>query len=240
MAGTDASKVLIGLAEQSSTTGAIAFGDPVTTIPTTLQEALTAAANFATSGYVSEDGLSLATDYSTNDIKEWNGATVRKLLESFDGTLSWTLIQMDADAWKQAFGEENVVVNGDEIHIKMGSHLPEVKSWCFRMKDGDNRIVIFVPKGQVTSVDEITFSATDAISLPIELSCYDDGDGESIHIFVATAGSSPTPTYTYEEVEYPTGNPSENGYYELVDGEYVLSEDTEVDDSKTYYRRVEA
>ena len=47
-------------------------------------------------------------------------------------------------------------------------------------------------------------------------------------------------TYTYEEVT-PTGNenPSELGWYELVSDEYVLSADTEVDDQKTYYTRVE-
>ena len=47
--------------------------------------------------------------------------------------------------------------------------------------------------------------------------------------------SSPTPAVEYEEVTSPTGNPSTSGYYELVNGEYVPSEDTEVDNSKTYY-----
>lgn len=45
-------------------------------------------------------------------------------------------------------------------------------------------------------------------------------------------------TYTYDEVT-PVGteNPSEEGWYELVGGEYVLSVDTEVDSQKTYYER---
>lgn len=51
----------------------------------------------------------------------------------------------------------------------------------------------------------------------------------------------PTPTYEYVEVT-PVGteNPSEEGWYELVDGNYVLTADTEVDTEKTYYERVEA
>lgn len=50
----------------------------------------------------------------------------------------------------------------------------------------------------------------------------------------------PTPTYEYVEVT-PVGteNPSEEGWYELVDDEYVLSEDTEVVEGKTYYERRE-
>ncbi|MBQ7505316.1 MAG: phage major capsid protein [Ruminococcus sp.] len=50
----------------------------------------------------------------------------------------------------------------------------------------------------------------------------------------ATSNSEET-TPTYTAVEEPTGNPSELGYYELVNGEYELSEDTSVDSEKTYY-----
>lgn len=48
-------------------------------------------------------------------------------------------------------------------------------------------------------------------------------------------GTDPTPTVTYEAVASPTGNPSTSGYYELVEGVYVASTDTEVDPTKTYY-----
>lgn len=35
---------------------------------------------------------------------------------------------------------------------------------------------------------------------------------------------------------YPSKNPSAEGWYEMVNGSFVLSQDTEVDDSKAYYR----
>ena len=46
-------------------------------------------------------------------------------------------------------------------------------------------------------------------------------------------------TVSYNEVT-PVGteNPSEEGWYELVSDEYVLSADTEVDSGKTYYEKV--
>lgn len=40
---------------------------------------------------------------------------------------------------------------------------------------------------------------------------------------------------TYTAVENPTGNPAGQGWYELVNGEYVLTEDTTVNSEKTYY-----
>ena len=45
---------------------------------------------------------------------------------------------------------------------------------------------------------------------------------------------TPTET-TYTAVENPTGNPAGQGWYELVDGEYALTEDTTVTSGKTYY-----
>ncbi len=43
--------------------------------------------------------------------------------------------------------------------------------------------------------------------------------------------------YSYRQVTGATGDPSAQGWYELVSGEYVLSADTEVDDEKVYYER---
>lgn len=48
-------------------------------------------------------------------------------------------------------------------------------------------------------------------------------------------GDDQQTTVEYEAVTTPTGNPSTSGYFELVDGAYVASTDTEVDPTKTYY-----
>lgn len=45
------------------------------------------------------------------------------------------------------------------------------------------------------------------------------------------------PESEYEAVGNPTGNPHEQGWYELVSGVYALTEDTEVVEGKTYYRK---
>lgn len=185
----NAAKVLIGTADQS-TTGAIRNGAVLTTVPTTFAEAETALAAMTASGYVSEDGLELTPEYSTTNIPEWNGNTVRTILESFNGTLGWSLIQQDEESWKQAIGDEYVTktaattTSGEQLHIKLGSHLAPAKSWGFALKDGDARIIIIVPNGQITTLDAISFNSSSAVALPVTLSCYDDGTGNPIHIFI--------------------------------------------------------
>lgn len=138
--------------------------------------------------YVSEDGLTLAPSMSTSDIKDWSGATVRKILESFDGTISWTMISTNEGALKIAFGSANVsavaatAAHGKQVKASLGAYLPERRAWVFMMKDGDARILITVPDGQITEVGEVTFASKQAIAWPVTLSCYPDTEGKCIHI----------------------------------------------------------
>lgn len=190
--GINANKVFIGLPEQSATVGALSYGPviPTESIPSTFDDAVTAIASFTSSGYISEDGATLTYDRSTTDIIEWAKAKVRSVLDSADATVETTLIQLDANGAKQAFGEDNVTVtsantsHGEQLHIKLGASLDEPRAWALRVKDGDMRLIVLVPTGQVTSGVEITFTATDAINLPITISGNDDGTGNYMHIYV--------------------------------------------------------
>ena len=125
---------------------------------------------------------------STTDIKDWSGATVRKVLETFDGTLAWTMISTNAGALGVAFGEDHVsteaasTTHGKQTRTELGVHLPGARSWVFLMKDGDARIVIVVPNGQVTEVGEVTFASNAAVGWAVTLSTYPDENGESIYI----------------------------------------------------------
>lgn len=183
--------VRIGAPDQK-TTGAIKHAPVGTTLPNlssiaaagvTLDEA------FKGDEYVSEDGLTLAPSTSTTDIKDWSGSVVRKVLESFDGTLSWTMISTNAGSLGVAFGEENIetqaasATHGNQVAAKLGPHLPKEQSWVFLMKDGDARIVIVVPKGQVTEVGEVNFASNAAVGWNVTLSCYPDSSGDSIYVY---------------------------------------------------------
>ena len=88
----DPKKVLVGAPDQSPTTGAVNYADTSATRPTSAVSTLT---GFTPCGYVSEDGLTLSTDYGTTTIKDWSKSTVRTLLDEFSGTVSFSFIQRD-------------------------------------------------------------------------------------------------------------------------------------------------
>lgn len=198
------SDVRIGAPDQK-TTGAILSAPVGTSLPTLssiTKAAVTLDSAFTGNEYISEDGLTLTPAVSTQDIKDWSGAVVRKILESFDGTLAWTMISTNANALGVAFGHEHVTTSdatsthGKQVRAELGAHLPAERSFVFLMKDGDARIVIVVPRGQVTEVSEVTFTTTGAVGWGVTLSCYPDESGESIYIMTDDGVVTSTTTST--------------------------------------------
>lgn len=198
----DSRKVLTGAPDQK-VTGAIwtgpvmvPFQDPADPFEAQLPD------GFTDGGYVSEDGLKLATDRSTADIKDWNGDIVRKILEEFSGTLTYSHLEFSEHALKESYGESNVkelkaasAENGKQTKVAINAaDLPRRARW-FRMKDGNARIVILAPNCQVTEVGEVSFLKSDAIKIENVISCYPDDLGNSIYIFlddgVYTSQTSP-------------------------------------------------
>lgn len=183
----DATKVLVGAPNQSSTTGAVNFAPIGTALPT---DAVTALNNaFTACGYVSEDGLTLTADYSTTDIKDWSKSTVRTILDEFTGEVTFAFIQTDYESLCAIFGSDNVTktdattTHGEQITVKLGAHMAPAACYAFNMKDGDARVRIVLPNAQPVLDGDLTFVAGEAITWSVKLSCGADANGESIYIY---------------------------------------------------------
>ena len=154
-------------------------------MPADARTALTSA--WDDSGYVSEDGLSVTITRSTTPIRDWSKAAVRNLLTEFGGAIAVSFLQVDEFAAKRMFGEDNVTVTAattttsEVIKISIGAELPPIEAWCFSMKDGDARIRVLVPRGQMTDVNQIDFKPDAGNIIGGTLTAYDDGTGNSIY-----------------------------------------------------------
>lgn len=182
----DAKKVLVGAPDQSSTTGAVNYADLTATPPTDAGSALT---GYTKCGYVSEDGLTISTDYGTTKIKDWSKATVRTLLDEFTGEVTFAFIQTDYDGLCAIFGAENVTKvdataqHGEQIRVKLGAHLAPSKSFAFNMKDGVAKVRVYLPNAQAKLDGDLVFAANEPITWNVMLECNADSNGESIYIF---------------------------------------------------------
>lgn len=187
MAGVDGSKVLVGAPEQSGVAGAISMAPVGTELPKTARDDVDSA--FKSSGYVSNEGVNVTPTLNTTEVVDWNGDVIRTLLESFTGTVNFSLIQFDGASAKMVFGDDNVSetpatsMTGAQVNVSIGASLPAAKSWVFRMKDGDNLIRVVLPNAQVTDWAELTFAKNTPIPLPATLTCNADESGKSIYIY---------------------------------------------------------
>lgn len=185
MAAVNAQKVLVGAPDQK-TTGAISSAPLETDLPDGPADALDP--EFKSSGYVSENGVTLTPERSTTGIKDWSGAIVRQLLEEFDGKLAWEHLETNEESLKNYFGDDNVTIedataeHGKLTTAVLGAYELPRKSWVFRIKDGKNKVLIKVPDGQVTEQGEVAFTKSGAILWPVTLSTYPDDKGNNIYI----------------------------------------------------------
>ncbi len=171
---------------QNSTTGAVAVAPVGTAKPTDATSTLPSAWNDG--GYVSEDGLSISVTRSTTPIRDWSKSAVRNLLTEYNGAISLAFLQVDEFSTKRVWGTSNVVKvaatqsKGEQITVSIGAELPPIEEWCFSMKDGNARIRVCVPRGQMTEVNQIDFKPDAGHVIGGTLATYDDGTGKSIYI----------------------------------------------------------
>jgi hypothetical protein len=191
-----ASNVWTGSPDQL-TTGPILSAPRGTALPTAVDAELDPA--FDDSGYISEDGLTLTPERSTEQVRDWSGSVVRELLTEFSAKLAWAHLETNEQSLKNYLGDDNVTVtaadaeNGKRITALLKSAEMPRKSWVSKIKDGDSRVLIVVPDGQVSETGEVSFVKSGAITWPVTLATYPDSSGVNVYIYlddgvVLTAG----------------------------------------------------
>ena len=160
-------------------TGGVRIGPLGATPPTDATTALDAA--FKATGYVGEDGLTEATERSTEKVKAWGGDTVKVLQTDYSVTYSFTFLEtLNADVLKTVYGDDNVTSTAADatkgaLHVvKLNSETLPHKSFVFDMKDGDARIRIHVPDGQVTETGEVTYNDGEVVGYQVTVEAFRD------------------------------------------------------------------
>lgn len=205
--------ILVGAPDQD-TTGAVATAPYGTTLPTDAVSTLDA--SFVYGGYVSEDGVKLAQDYSTKDIFAWGGEAVRKILDTFTGEISYSELETNEASLTRLFGSSYVTKTnptataGTRLAVAIGAHLPAEQSFVFNMKDGDHRMRIVIPRGVVANYDDVQFVHNDAIVWGVTITCLADSTGNSIYLYtddgISASAVSPEITLDRANISLKVGD----------------------------------
>ncbi|WP_193510482.1 hypothetical protein [Cryobacterium sp. BB736] len=163
-------------------TGGILIAPAGTAVPTDVSTAPGAA--FKAAGYIGEDGVTEGGERSTEKIKAWGGDAVKVVQTEHSLTYSFSFIEtLNADVLKAIYGDANVTttpatVSTGTVHkvLVTGDTLPH-KAYIFEIKDGDARIRICVPDGQITEVGEVTYSDSEVVAYEVTVECFADANG---------------------------------------------------------------
>lgn len=160
-------------------TGAVSKGLLSATAPTS---AAAAATGFVDLGGISEDGVALALndEGDSTPIKVWqNGATVRTIRTTSEDnpTISFAMVETSLATIETYFGV-TVSQSATEGTFDFKSQIRAASSYVLDVIDGTDLIRLYIPRGVVSSVEEITLANTEAIAYGVTIDCENGGSGK--------------------------------------------------------------
>lgn len=123
-------------------------------------------------GDVSDAGITLTTDKSTEALRNWANVVKRVIMTEHNETIQAPIMDTTEEGLKAVVGAANVTTtaavsgtHGKLINVNLSdSDLPPAEAFLWLMKDGDAMIAIGCEEGQVTAIENVTFAPGEAIN----------------------------------------------------------------------------
>lgn len=167
-------------------TGEVSVAPTGTTAPTTSTSALDAA--FEGLGYISEDGVVITPNDSTENIIAWqNAAIVRTVYTESFWTFQFTLIENKGATAELYFKGDVEVVSSGQWKIDVGPAGPDARFFVLDVIDGSKHYRYSIANGEITERGEITNSNGEPIGYDVTITAYADGNGIAFTVFTDNA-----------------------------------------------------
>ena len=163
-------------------TGGVLIGALTAAAPTTAVDAVT---GFSAAGYIGEDGVTETNERSTDRIRAWGGDTVKVVQTEHNVSYKFTFLEtLNGDVLRAVYGDDNVTTEGTLHTVQVNASTLPHKSYVFEVKDGDAKIRIYVPDGQITEVGDITYSDSEVIGYEVTVEAFADETGNKAYKFL--------------------------------------------------------
>lgn len=144
-------------------------------------------------GDVTSDGITLGFDKSTTNLRNWANAIKRVILTEHVETIQAPIMDTTQEVLETILGEGSTTTtaatstHGAIVTASLTqSELPPEEAFLFLMKDDDDAIAIGCEKGQITSMESVSFASGSAITWTPTITGIDDGwqiimdDGQTV------------------------------------------------------------
>src|SRR5215218_3490374 len=166
--------------------GGIYFLPLGSTIPVDAVSALPAAAIHL--GFVSEDGITIATDRSGDPTIAWGGDKIAYLQSSFGISWNLSLLQFfNADVARLAYGDANVAevaasaTHGKQMVIKQNAQPLDLGIFVIDSFYGVKKVREVAPYARPTELGDLTLVHTELSAVEATLELFPDDDGNAAY-----------------------------------------------------------
>lgn len=164
-------------------TGGIYRATLGTTLPTSATSSLSG--SFTDLGYVSEEGVTQSIGRDVTDIASWqNGDVVRVVQTSHTVSFSCSLIETKDSTLSTFYG--NHTSGATEITGDIFDHY----TWVIQATDGDVKIRLAIPDGQVTETGDVTWTNGELVAYPITITAFPNSSGVKAYKYISTDASA--------------------------------------------------
>lgn len=172
-------------------TGAVSVAQIGTTPPTSADVSLASA--FKNLGYISEDGLTNATELDREVIKAWGGDPVLVVHNGKEDTFTFTLIEvMNDEVLKFIHGSSNVsgsaLSSGYAVTVKNEDSDDVVAVIDMILRGGVLKRIV-IPCAHITEVGEVKYADGEAVGYEITLTAIADASGMTHYEYLKTPSS---------------------------------------------------
>lgn len=185
-------------------TGAIFIAPIGTILPSDASSDLNEA--FKLLGYVSEDGVTLATENDSENLLAWGGDAVYTTQTSFTETVTFTPIEVNPVVAKAEYGDENVTITSGLMTVKHTASELDEKILVIETIPNKSTTARFVaPRAKLTEKGDQTLNDSDPMGRECTFTCLPDSSGVTIYEYIANA------SFTDEEADGDGGEEEEGG-----------------------------
>lgn len=146
------------------------------------------------SGYLGESGVSIQQGRSFTDIKDMDGNAIDTIQTDSNGTVKFTLMELNPVNSANLFGAGNVTTTTSTltagtrqvVAVALGEDLDPM-THVGRMKSGSKRAGLIIPRGRFTEIGDITFSNGGAASVDVTVKTipyFDAGRSKNVDFYL--------------------------------------------------------
>jgi hypothetical protein len=122
-------------------------------------------------GFLDENGYSETQARENQDLKAFGGVVVKSKQTSYAATFKMVFLEMSDTVLKLVYGPDKVEGSGnDTVVTGSAKELPERTFVIETLLDDTTKERLVIPRGKITSIDEIVYNAKDPVKYGVTIS----------------------------------------------------------------------